>query len=303
MLPWAHRAVCRRASHFRCGLDWIGRSAKDAPIGEKGPGQAAHCSSRDLHGRWHHRNGDRFHHHGVRQQRPHLAGATVIGTPLLTWNQIGVNKGKVSSVTAMDDSKRREFNHASRSPHVLAPQGMVDLRLSQGKVLHRTIRPLHAPRPSCRPRSSSALGHGCSATPRALRRHSGRARQRHLPSTGTGHTRRDRGRFAGSGLLHDLVMRPSCMATMPKDEASSGGTRIKPATGRPVARRPPPSRVRLSRCEDVWAMVLGHQGCRPTGRERALHRVQGARNSVAHAALLHLFMHQHVHAMAWVEVL
>ena len=32
-------------------------------------------------------------------------GATVIGTPLLTWNQIGVNKGKVaSSVTAMDDS-------------------------------------------------------------------------------------------------------------------------------------------------------------------------------------------------------
>ena len=43
--------------------------------GEKGPGQAAHCSSRDLHGRWHHRNGDRFHHHGVRQQRPHLAGS------------------------------------------------------------------------------------------------------------------------------------------------------------------------------------------------------------------------------------
>ncbi len=32
-------------------------------------------------------------------------GAFVIGTPLLTWNQIGVYKGKVaSSVTAMDDS-------------------------------------------------------------------------------------------------------------------------------------------------------------------------------------------------------
>ena len=51
-------------------------------------------------------------------------------------------------------------------------------------------------------------------------------------------------------------------------------------------------------------MVLGHQEVVAQQDEKGpLHRVQGARNRVAHAALLHLFMHQHVHAMAWVEVL
>ena len=41
------------------------------------------------------------------------------------------------------------------------------------------------------------------------------------------------GRFAGSGLLHDLRDATSCMATMPKDEASSGGR----ASNRPPAAR------------------------------------------------------------------
>ena len=51
-------------------------------------------------------------------------------------------------------------------------------------------------------------------------------------------------------------------------------------------------------------MVLGHQEVVAQQDQKGpFHRVQSACNGVAQAALFHLFVHQHLHALSWIEVM